>query len=167
MAPILFLCVANLRHSNSTIGECIVVLTLLWVCVLQSADLCITCRLLAATHILALVAVCLQEVSPQYRSVCGSHVRLQLFSSSYSYQESQLHVKILKSWNDHECMFSESVILHKCARGNSMGDLPVSVKTSRVHFQVLRLSFPFFHFSLLFTLDWLLYWYQNQFLSLY
>ena len=95
MAPILFLCVANLRHSNSTIGECIVVLTLLWVCVLQSADLCITCRLLAATHILALVAVCLQEVSPQYRSVCGSHVRLQLFSSSYSYQESQLHVKSL------------------------------------------------------------------------
>ena len=35
-----------------------------------TADLCITCRLLAATHILALVAVCLQEVSPQYRSVC-------------------------------------------------------------------------------------------------
>ena len=53
-----------------------------------TTDLCIICRLSAATHILALVAVCLQEVAPQYRSVCGSHVRLQLFSSSESYQKS-------------------------------------------------------------------------------
>ena len=101
-----YFCVANLRHSPFT--DCIV-LALLWVCC--TADLCITCRLLAATHILALVAVCLQEVSPQYRSVCGSHVRLQLFSSSYSYQKSQLHVKSLNPLNPETIMSVCSVSL--------------------------------------------------------